>query len=51
MKTIGELVADIEKARQALLELLRSISPDRMAVPIHLDRHRGHLVEAGLGSS
>lgn len=38
MSTVEEMVADIERARTALLELLESIGPERMAVPIGENR-------------
>lgn len=51
MQTVRELVADIERARSALLDLLRSIGPGRMAVSIGKDRwsptqYLEHLVRA-----
>ncbi len=51
MATVAEMVADIERARTALLALLKSIGPDRMAVPIGEGRwsptqYLEHLVRA-----
>lgn len=51
MSAIPALVADIERARSALLVLLQSIGPERMAVPIGQGRwsptqYLEHLVRA-----